>query len=101
MLRRGYLGHYMPLVPYHINMMGPFILCHALIGHGFAVKAVASPKRYGGMFSNLMARMVRYDKAARLPGNVRGMLSSQDVLRGRTVGIAATLDRVSASSARA
>ncbi len=85
MLRRGYWGHYPPEVPYHINAMGPFLLCHALLRTGFAVRDIRARKRYGGPVAWVLARLLGYRRACGLPEAVRAMLSRQEVLRGRTV----------------
>lgn len=89
MLRRGYWGHYFPSVPWHINHMGTFALCHALGRTGFAVRDVRTPRPYGGVFERLLASMLRFRPRCGLPSDVCEMLSRDEVLRGRTVVIRA------------
>ena len=92
MFRRGFWGHYIPGAPYHINHMGPFVLTHALIRAGFRIRSMGSPNRYGGLFFRMLVPLLGYGRSAKLPDDVRAMLSSQDVMRGRTAIIVATLE---------
>jgi SAM-dependent methyltransferase len=90
-LRRGYYGHYLPKVPDHINLLGTFGLCHALLRQGFRIEAIDVAKVYGGPLRRVLARLVPFSKASRLPDEVRRMLSQPRVLCGRTAVIAARL----------
>ena len=91
MLRRGFYGHYLPAVRDHIDFIGTFGLCHALIRTGFEIEDVNVPKVYGGPFMRAAARFFRLGQRAGLPDNVRVMLSSPRVLCGRTAVIRARL----------
>lgn len=96
MLRRGYWGHYFPRVPSHINHMGTFALCHALLRTGFRIQEIRSPKTYGGVGFRLLSRLFPYTTACGLPPDVCRMLSRHEVLCGRTVVIRATADGAAA-----
>jgi SAM-dependent methyltransferase len=93
-LRRGFYGHYLPKVPDHIDLIGTFGLCHALIRTGFAVEAVDVPKVYGGPAMRTLARLFRLGRRSGLPEDVRAMLSSPRVLCGRTAVFRARLPEV-------
>mgnify|MGYP006294564407 CR=1 FL=1 len=88
-LRRGFLGHYPPAVPEHINAMGTFMLCHALLRGGFAILDIDTPKNYAGPLLRLAARFFAYGRGTGLPDTVNRMLSRPRVLCGRTVVITA------------
>jgi SAM-dependent methyltransferase len=83
-LRRGYYGHYLPKVPDHINFIGSFGLCHALLRSGFAIECIDSPKVYGGPMLRSVAPLFGFGRRSGLPDDVRAMLSSPRVLCGRT-----------------
>ncbi len=89
MLRRGYIGHYLPRVPEHVNPMGTFYLCHALIRTGWAIESVSTRQNYGGIAHRVLARFMGFGKHCGLPNDVREMLSRSDVLRARTVYVVA------------
>lgn len=93
MLRRGFLGHYMPAVPDHINLMGTFGLCHALLRQGFCIEAIDVAKCYGGPFQKAIARCLPIPRSSQLDDGVRRMLSRPDVLCGRTVVFQTRLSR--------
>ena len=97
-LRRGFYGHYLPDVPGHIDFIGTFGLCHALVRTGFAIEDVDVPKVYGGPFMRAAARAFRFGRRAGLPENVRAMLSSPRVLCGRTAVIRARLPEEASSA---
>jgi SAM-dependent methyltransferase len=97
-LRRGFYGHYLPNVLDHINFIGTFGLCHALIRTGFEIEDVNVPKVYGGPFMRAATRVLRFGRRAGLPENVRAMLSSPRVLCGRTAVIRARLPADSSSA---
>jgi SAM-dependent methyltransferase len=88
-LRRGYLSHYPPFVPGHINMIGTFLLCHGLVRNGFEIVDIDAPKTYCGWAARLLCRLLRFDRNSGLPDNVNAMLSSRKVLCGRTVALTA------------
>lgn len=88
-LRRGYYGHYLPKVADHINLLGTFGTCHALLRTGFQIEAIDVAKVYGGPVRRALSRLVPFPRASRLPDDVRRMLSSPRVLCGRTVVIVA------------
>lgn len=92
MLRRGYWGHYFPRVPSHINHMGAFVLCHALLRTGFAIRDIRVAKVYGGLPYRLLAPLFRYTPKCGLPPDVCAMLSRPEVLCGRTVIVRATAE---------
>jgi len=89
LLKRGYLSHYHPLVPGHINMIGTFLLCHALLMYGYEIVDIDAPRAYGGRIGRLLYRLFRFDQKSGLPDDVNGMLSSRKVLCGRTVVLTA------------
>lgn len=89
MLKRGHWGHYFPNVQGHINHMGTFVLCHALLQSGFTIHSISSPKQYGG-FYRLLAPFMSFKPSCGLPGEVCDMLSSATVLCARTVIVHAT-----------
>ena len=99
MLRRGFYGHYMPQVREHIDLIGTFGLCHALIRTGFGIEDVTVPRTYGGPCLRAAARLFGLGRRAGLPEDVRAMLSSPRVLCGRTAVIRARLPEGSPSSA--
>jgi SAM-dependent methyltransferase len=83
-LRRGYVGHYVPAVPSHVNAMGTFLLAHALLRSGFAVRAVRSRYvYYPRVLTAVLAPFLRFRRSCGLPDEVRRMLSSREVLFGR------------------
>jgi SAM-dependent methyltransferase len=88
-LRRGYYGHYLPKVPDHINFIGTFGLCHALLRSGFRIETIDVAKVYGGPVRRALARLVPFPETSRLPEDVRRMLSNPRVLCGRTAMIGA------------
>ncbi len=90
MLRRCFVGHYLPGVPEHVNRMGTFYLCHALLRTGWAIRAIRSRRMYGGVLYRALARFLAYDERCGLPPDVCAMLSSGAVLRARTVYFVAT-----------
>jgi len=90
-LRRGFYGHYLPKVPDHIDLIGTFGLCHALIRTGFEIEAVDVAKVYGGPLMRAAARLFGFGERAGLPERVRAMLSNPRVLCGRTAVIRARL----------
>jgi len=83
-LRRGYYGHYLPKVRDHINLLGSFGLCHALLRTGFAIEFIDCPRPYGGPLMRSLARLFGFERRSGLPDDVRAMLSSPRVLCGRT-----------------
>ncbi len=85
MLLRGYWGHYLPDVPDHINAMGTFMLCHALLRSGFAIHSISSPKQYGGFRYRGLAKLFPLRSNSGLPREVCRMLSQPEVLCARTV----------------
>jgi SAM-dependent methyltransferase len=89
LLRLGFFTHYLPSVPEHINFLGTFGLCHALLRVGFDIRRIGSPKNYGGVVLRTLARFFKYGKRSRLPEHVRAMLSAPEVLCARTVVISA------------
>lgn len=91
MLRRGYWGHYFPRVPSHINHLGLFPLCHALIRTGYAIRDVRSAKTYGGLGLRLLVPLFRYTPRCGLPADVCAMLSRHEVLCGRTAIVRAVV----------
>ena len=85
-LRRGYVGHYIPAVPDHINAMGTFVLAHALLRTGFSIRGIRAPRRYyPGIVTGLLRPLLRFRKECGLPEDVRALMSGSDVLFGRTV----------------
>ena len=58
LLRRGYVGHYIPRVPEHVNRMGTFYLCHALLRTGWTIESIRVRETYGGPFHRLLARFM-------------------------------------------
>ncbi len=84
MFRRGYWGHYFPRVSEHINHMGPFVLCHALLRTGFAIEDIRSAKTYGGAGYRLLTPFFRFRPHCGLPADVCRLLSRHEVLCGRT-----------------
>jgi SAM-dependent methyltransferase len=91
-LRRGFYGHYLPKVPDHINMIGTFGLCHALLRTGYSIEAIDVAKVYGGPIMRAFSRLLRFPRKSRLPDHVRAMLSSPRVLCGRTVVVVARVE---------
>jgi len=89
MLLRGHWKHYFPGQMDHINHMGPFVLCHALLRTGFEVLRIRCPKSYGGLHYCLLARLVRFKPDCGLPPAVCRMLSARNVMCGRTAVILA------------
>ncbi len=89
MLRRGYVGHYLPRVPEHVNRMGTFYLCHALVRTGWRVTTIRTRNTYGGMLHRFAARWLGFGRDCGLPDDVRAMLSQRDVLLARTVFVVA------------
>jgi 2-polyprenyl-3-methyl-5-hydroxy-6-metoxy-1,4-benzoquinol methylase len=89
MFLRGHWGHYFPGQMDHINHMGPFVLCHALLRTGFEVLDIRCPKSYGGLHYRLLSRLVRFSPECGLPPDVCRMLSTRHVLCGRTTVILA------------
>lgn len=89
MLRRGFVGHYLPAVPEHVNRMGTFYLCHALLRTGFEVEAIRARKTYGGLLYRLLAPLFAVHRSGGLPEPVRAMLSDTRILRARTVYVVA------------
>ena len=83
-LRRGYPSHYYPQVQDHINLLGTFALCHALLNHGYRIEAVRSAKSYAGPLFGTIARLLPIPRSSGLPEPVRRMLSQPEVLCGRT-----------------
>lgn len=92
MLRRGYWGHYFPRVPTHINHMGLFPLCHALLRTGYTIRDIRSPKVYGGIAFRLLSPLFRYTPDCGLPPDVCALLSRHEVLCGRTAIVHATVN---------
>jgi len=85
-LRRGYVGHYIPAVPDHINAMGTFVLAHALLRTGFSIRGIRSPRPYyPAIVTGLLRPLLRFRRSCGLPEDVRRLLSSREVLFGRTV----------------
>ncbi len=83
-LRLGHPTHYLPSVKGHINMMGTFGLCHALLMTGFEITEITSARVYRGLRHRLLAKFLRFGKRSGLPESVRAALSSSRVLCGRT-----------------
>jgi SAM-dependent methyltransferase len=83
-LRRGYVSHYFPDVPSHVNSMGPVALCHALLHAGFSIVSVRSRKTYAWPL-HWLAPLFGLPPKCGLPDDVRRMLSSRQVLFGRHV----------------
>jgi len=94
MLKRGHWGHYFPKVQDHINHMGTFVLCHALLRSGFAIRSISSPKQYGGLH-RLLVPFMSFKPSCGLPADCCEMLSSPKVLCARTVIIHATAQALS------
>lgn len=93
MLRRGYWGHYFPRVPDHINHMGVFALCHALLRTGFTIEDIRSAKVYGGAGYRLLTPLFRFRPQCGLPPKVCRLLSRHEVLCGRTAIVRAAVAR--------
>ncbi|MDH3519854.1 MAG: class I SAM-dependent methyltransferase [Myxococcales bacterium] len=91
-LRHGFYGHYLPKVADHINLLGTFGLCHALLRSGFAIDGIDSPNVYGGPVMRSLAALLRFGRRSQLPDAVRSMLSSPRVLCGRTVAVCARVE---------
>lgn len=85
-LRRGYVGHYIPAVPDHINAMGTFVLAHALLRTGFSIRSIRSSRiYYPRLLAGLLRPLLRFRQGCGLPEDVRRLLSTSEVLFGRTV----------------
>jgi len=85
LLFRGFFGNYFPVDPTHINLMGPLVLCHAMLRIGYLIRDIGAVDIYGGTFHRLASPLFRIGRKSLLPENVRNMLSRSDVLIGRTV----------------
>lgn len=89
LLFRGQFGHYYPHIKGHVNPMGPFMLCHALLGNGFEIESIESPKIYGGLLFRMLRPFFRYRASCGLPDDVRAMLSHRRSLCARTLLVVA------------
>ncbi len=90
-LFRGFYGNYFPVDQHHINLMGPLVLCHAMLRIGYLIRDIGAVDIYGGPFHRLISPLFRIGSKSLLPDEVRKMLSRSDVLIGRTVLILAEL----------
>jgi SAM-dependent methyltransferase len=89
LLFRGFYGNYFPVDQHHINLMGPLVLCHAMLRIGYLIRDIGAVDIYGGPFHRLISPLFRISRKSLLPDEVRKMLSRSDVLIGRTVLILA------------
>ena len=89
LLRRGFVGHYLPAVPEHVNRMGTFYLCHALLRTGFEIEAIRARKTYGNSILRWLTPLFEVHPDGGLPEPVRAMLSDSRILRARTVYVVA------------
>jgi SAM-dependent methyltransferase len=89
-LFRGHFSHYAPSVGVHVNAMGTVVLVHALLATGYDVLSVRSPRSYAnGLFAFLSSPLIRRRRIKGLPDPVVPLLTTREVLFGRTVVVEA------------
>jgi hypothetical protein len=92
LLFRGFYGNYFPVDQHHINLMGPLVLCHAMLRVGYFIRDIGAVDIYGGPFHRLISPLFRIGRKSLLPDEVRPMLSRSEVLCGRTAVILAEVE---------
>ena len=68
-----------------MRLMGPLVMCHAMLRIGYSILDVGAVDLYGGPFHRLISPLFRISRKSLLPDEVRDMLSCSDVLIGRTI----------------